>query len=484
MEASAVALQEQILQLEKQARLLEPTAGKRDEVRKKVIDYGEYFLNHLENLPAFVSGTDGSGLLSFPVQEEPRAVELVLKLLRQHVDQPGLNPASGGHLGYIPGGGLYYSALGDYLADVFNRYAGVYFTGPGAVQLERQLVHWMTQLFGLPATAGGTLTSGGSISNLMAVICARDASGLKSRDVERAVIYVTEQVHHSVDKAVRMAGLREAIVRRVPMDEHWRMQADALDRLIVMDKTNRLAPLLVVASAGTTDTGAVDPLADIARVCRKHELWLHTDAAYGGFFQLTEEGKALLQGIEYSDSITVDPHKGLFLPYGTGALLVRNEEMLLRSFRSHAAYLQDAEHKGPSPADSSPELTRPFRGLRLWLPLMLHGLKPFRACLQEKLLLARYFYEEVRKIGFDAQPPQLSVVAFRLVPAGDANAFNQQLVQALHHDGRVFVSSTRLNGQVFLRAAILSFRTHLKTIQQLLGLLEENSKKLMASQNL
>ncbi|MCS6991453.1 MAG: aminotransferase class V-fold PLP-dependent enzyme [Chitinophagales bacterium] len=480
MEQEGVSLIERIRQLEKLARQLEPGAGKRDEVRRRVIDYCEHFLNHLDRIPAFVRGS--SAITDFPIGEEPLNVDLALRLLRQHIDQPGLNPASAGHLGYIPGGGLYYSALGDYLADVFNRYAGVHFTGPGAAALEQHLVRWMADLFGYPGEAAGTLTSGGSVSNLMAVMVARDAAGLKSRDVDRAVIYMTHQAHHSIDKALRLAGLREAIIRRVPMDERWRMKADDLDRLIIMDKTNRLLPLMVVASAGTTDTGAVDPLADLARICRKHELWFHVDAAYGGFYILTQEGKNLLAGIEQSDSITVDPHKGLFLPYGTGALLVRRGELLKRSFSSQAAYLQDAT-AGESPADYSIELTRPFRGLRLWLPLMLHGLKPFRACLEEKLLLARYFEQQVRQLGFETGgPPQLSVVVYRYAGKGlDANSFNQRLVHAVHEDGRVFVSSTRINQQIYLRAAILSFRTHIKTIDLLLQVLEEQKQKVLAA---
>lgn len=476
----------QLEALEKISRQLEPVAGKREAVRKKVIDYAENFINHIESIKAFeLKSESNSGLLSFPIAEDPGDIENVISLLKNYVDHTGLNPASGGHLGYIPGGGIYYSALGDYLADVFNRYAGVYFAGPGAVQMENMLIQWMAGFIGYPATAAGNLTSGGSIANLMGVVCARDASQIKARDFERSVIYLSAQVHHSVEKAIRIAGLKECIIRYVPLDERYRMKADDLERMIVLDKTNRLLPFLVVASAGTTDTGAIDPLDEIGYTAKKHELWYHIDAAYGGFFKLTAEGHEKLKGIEQSDTLVIDPHKSLFLPYGSGVLLAKSSNQLNASHHYFANYMQDAvQATGEiSPADISPELTKHFRGLRMWLPLKLLGVKPFRACLEEKLLLAKYFYEEVQQLGFEVGPaPQLSVVTYRYVPkTGDADAFNKQLLEAVQKDGRVFISSTVLDGKFTLRAAIVAFRTHLSTIDLLLSVLKENVRLLNAN---
>lgn len=476
-------MRDKILQLEKISRQLEPSSGKREETRKLIVDYAENFLDRIENINAFneVNGTD-SGLLSFPISEEPHDAKLILSLLKDHVDTPGLNPASGGHLGYIPGGGIYYSALGDYLADVFNRYAGIYFAGPGAVRMENILIRWISEVMGYPPDAAGNLTSGGSIANLIGIVCARDASGIKARDYDKSVIYLTQQVHHSVDKAIRIAGLKECIVRHVAMDDRYRMNAESLEAIIITDKKNRLIPFLVIASAGTTDVGAIDPLEEIAEIAKKHELWYHIDAAYGGFFILTKEGKQKLKGIELSDSLVVDPHKGLFLPYGTGVILVKDKSVLQQSHFYQANYMQDAVNASEelSPADLSPELTKHFRGLRFWLPLQLHGLKPFRACLEEKLMLAKYFYEQVEKIGFEVGPePELSVVTYRYVPKkGDANEFNRRLVEAVQNEGRVFISSTMLDDKFILRAAILAFRTHLKTVDTLLEVLKEKVKAL------
>lgn len=477
-------MREQLLKLEAVSKLLEPASNERMNVRDAVVTYAEEFLNRIETIPAFreTNGED-AGLLRLPFSDHPVEASRLIGLLRHHVDRPGLNPASGGHLGYIPGGGIYYSSLADYLADVFNRYAGVYFAGPGAVRMENMLIRWVADLMGYPSGAAGNVTSGGSIANLMAVVCARDASGIKSRNLETAVIYVTRQVHHSIDKAIRIAGLRECIIRHVPVNNQYRMNTDDLDRMITMDKTQRLVPLMVIASAGTTDTGAVDPLEAIGHIAQKHGLWYHVDAAYGGFFMLTDEGKQKLKGIELSDSLVVDPHKGMFLPYGTGVVLVKDGKNLQQSHYYTANYMQDAAGATEeiSPADVSPELTKHFRGLRMWLPLMLHGINPFRACLEEKLLLAKYFHREIQKLTFTSggkfetgPEPELSVVTYRYIPVhGDANAFNRRLVEAVQKDGRVFISSTMLNGFFTLRAAILAFRTHLQTVDTLLEVLKE-----------
>jgi glutamate/tyrosine decarboxylase-like PLP-dependent enzyme len=254
------------------------------------------------------------------------------------------------------------------------------------------------------------------------------------------------------------------------------MIAGDLAEKIAKDKADGLNPFMVIASAGTTDVGAIDPLPEIGAIAKEHGLWYHIDAAYGGFFILTDEGKDKLKGLELADSLVIDPHKGLFLPYGLGVVLVKNVEDLKRSYSFTANYMQDA-FAGPdevSPAEVSPELTKHFRGLRLWLPLKLHGLAPFRACLEEKLLLAKYFHAEVQKIGFESDlEPELSVVTYRYVPEdGDADEFNKRILQRVIDDGRIFISSTVLNGKFTLRFACLAFRTHLKTVDTLLEILK------------
>lgn len=469
-------------ELEKVSRLLEPPASQRKEVRGAVVDYTEAFINHIETIKAFdVSGDKGLGLLSQPIGEKGIGIKKALSLVKKHVDLSALNPASGGHLGYIPGGGIYYSALGDYMADITNRYAGIFYAGPGAVRMEHMLVDWMAGLLGYPKGTAGNLTSGGSLANLIGIVTARDAKNIRPRDVERSVIYLSKQVHHSVDKAIRIAGLRECIIRYLPLDEQFRIIPAELEKQIALDQKERLNPFLVIASAGTTDVGAVDPLDRIGAIAKKYKLWYHIDAAYGGFFVLTDEGKKKLKGIETSDSVVIDPHKGLFLPYGLGVVLVKDKKHLHASHYYQANYMQDAQgFDEASPAELSPELTKHFRGLRLWLPLMLHGVKPFRACLEEKLLLAKYFHAEVQKLGFETGPePELSVATYRYVPKkGDANEFNKRLVEEVLKDGRVFISSTMINGNYTLRLACLAFRTHLSTINTLLEVLAQAVQRL------
>jgi glutamate/tyrosine decarboxylase-like PLP-dependent enzyme len=281
-----------------------------------------------------------------------------------------------------------------------------------------------------------------------------------------------------LDKALRVAGLSECVKRYVPQDDHYRMRPDALEDMIAEDKREGLIPWLVIASAGTTDTGVVDPLVAIGDVADANDLWYHIDGAYGAFFALCEEGKKILEGMDRSHSIVMDPHKGLFLPYGSGAVLVRDGQKLFDAHFYTANYMQDAmaSRDELSPADLSPELTKHFRGLRLWLPLKLHGLAPFRAAVEEKLYLARYFHQELQKIeGFEVgRYPDLSVVTYRYLPKhGDANAFNRRLNDAVIRDGRVFISSTLLEDRFILRLAVLCFRSHIDIIDKTLEILKE-----------
>ena len=465
--------------LEKLTAPIEPNKSEREKLIKAVLNYSEDFLQNINDLPAYVvTGLKGIGIYDSPIQDDPIEINKILELLKNNVDTPGLNPASGGHLGYIPGGGIFHSALGDFLAAVTNRYAGVFFASPGAVRVENLLLNWMAEILGYPKTAGGNLTSGGSIANLIAIVTARDAFELKGKDLEKTVIYLSEHAHHSVNKAIRIAGLSECIVRNINLDSNYRMKAPELESKITEDLKNGLRPWLIIASAGTTDVGAVDPLIDIGAIAEKYKLWFHIDAAYGGFFILSDSGKKILKGLDRSDSLVVDPHKGLFIPYGSGAVLIKNKERLLTSHHYQANYMQDALTSTDelSPADLSPELSKHFRGLRLWLPLKLIGVNPFRAMLEEKIQLARYFYQRVKEIpGMEVGPfPDLSVVTFRYIPhSGNADEFNKRLVNEIQKDGRVFLSSTILNAKFTLRLAVLSFRTHLSIIDQTLEIVKE-----------
>lgn len=465
--------------LQRAAAPLEPGSEERRALREAVVAHAEEFLDRLPAASVFESSAAAAAeLTGWQPAEAPAAPADLLRLFRRSVEDTGLKASSPGHLAYIPGGGLYASALGDYLAAVTNEYAGVRFAGPGAVEMENLLLRWMASLAGYPAGARGNLASGGSIANLIAVVTAREAHGLRCADIPKAVVYLTTQAHHSLEKALRIAGLGECVLRRVATDARHRMIPVALQQAIAADRAAGLRPWLVLAAAGSTDTGAIDPLEPIGRIASAERLWYHVDAAYGGFFLLCPEIRERLRGLELSDSVVMDPHKSLFVPYGLGAVLIREGASLARAHYYHADYMQDALADAPdadSPADLSPELSKHFRGPRLWLPLLLHGVAPFRACLEEKLCLTRYFHERVRSLGFEVGPePELTVSTYRWLPKqGDPDSFNEALVRAIHQDGRVFISSTRLGGRYYLRLAVLSFRTHLDTIELTLQVLAE-----------
>src|SRR5436190_6283886 len=339
-----------------------------------------------------------------------------------------LDPTNPGYLAFIPGGGLYASAIADFLACVTNRFVNLAATAPALVALEASVIRWLADVFGLPDTAQGILTSGGSMANFSALVAARVAR--LPDNFLGGTIYVSDQAHQSVAKAARLAGFPASAVRVLPTGDDLVLDPDALRAAIANDRNSGRTPFCVVASAGTTNTGAIDPLPALADVAREERLWLHVDAAYGGFFRLTERGRDRLAGIDRADSITLDPHKGLFLPYGTGCLLVRDGDKLRRAHSpprspETGSYLQDLDSvAGPadvtwSPAALGPELSRDFRGLRLWLPLMLHGAGAFRAALEEKLALAERFARGLQQLARGGAAleivarPQLSLVAFR-----------------------------------------------------------------------
>ncbi len=468
------------------ARLLEPDATERKYLLDHVMAYADGYLREIPEAPAYFSGTDGGKRLwDSPITEEGADIREVLALLQRDVDATGINLTSGRYFGYIPAGGLFHAAMGDYLAAITNRFSGLYFASPGAVRIENIVIRWLADAVGYQDKASGNLTSGGSLANLSAVVAARDAFGIEGKETGRAVVYVTEHAHHCLAKALHIAGLDACIKRKIRVDANYRMDPHALAETVADDKESGLNPWLVVATAGTTNTGSVDPLADISQIASAHGLWFHADGAYGGLFALCPEGEKALQGIQNSDSLVVDPHKTLFLPYGTGAVLVRDRQHLYGAFNAQADYIQNIldDVDELSPADLSPELTKHFRGLRVWLALKLIGAAPFRAALSEKIHLARHFYERIKRIdGFEVGPyPDLSIVTYRYLPKrGDADAFNQQLMQAVQREGRIFISSTRIDGKLVLRGAILSFRTHLDEVEEALDVLGQKAQELEA----
>jgi aromatic-L-amino-acid decarboxylase len=462
-----------------------PLEPARDELEALTRAVSDFVVDHVATLgeqPSFdLDGADAvRASFREPVPQEGRSLDSILARLRPAIAK-SYNTAGPGYLAYVPGGGVYAAALAAFVAAATNRYVGVSQPAPALAQIEETAGRWLCDLMGLPAGARGLLTSGGSLSNFGAIVAARHER--LGDDLSSGVLYCSEETHYCVAKAARLAGLPRRGVRTLPVDERFRLRPESLEDAVRADRSAGRRPFLVVANVGTTNTGAVDPLPDVVRVARESGLWAHADAAYGGFFRLAEGGEDLLRGIEAFDSITLDPHKGLFMPYGLGALLVRDGEALARAHRGFAHYVQDVEEDGTLGfADLSPELSRDFRGLRLWLPLQLHGLPAFRAQLTEKLALARWAYDELRlDPRFEmVDEPQLSVVAFRLRARGaDAERSSAELMRRVNERRRVFLSSTRLDGRHTLRLCVLSFRTHEDRVRDAVVALREEARALL-----
>lgn len=471
---SNIKVQEEI------ANQLEISQYNRGDLIEKIKDFTNQFIEDLPEATSFINKAPNMERLKIN-NDAPQNMDKILNIFKDEVNETGLRAASGGHVGYIPGGGIYAGALGDFLAAVSNEYAGVSYASPGAVAIENEVISWIKKTFNFPKNAVGNLASGGSISNMIALTSARDKHGIKNDKIPKSVIYISEQAHHCIQKALKIIGLGDVIVRYLKLDENFKIIPEALERQIETDKAEGLQPFLVIASAGTTDVGAIDPLDEIAEVAHQNKLWFHVDAAYGGFFILSSK-KHLFKGIEKADSLVVDPHKGMFLPYGLGAVLIKDAKAVLQSHTSSGNYLQDAATADLAlePTNVSPELTKHFRGMRMWLPLQLHGIKPFVACLEEKLLLTEYFRKRLIEMGFKVGPkPDLSVSYFWYPYEKDLNEFNKQLMQNIHRDGRVFLSSTLIHNQFVIRMAILSFRTKKYTIDRALEMIKDCLKETL-----
>lgn len=413
--------------------------------------------------------------------EQGRSFRQLLGELTDAILPISLNTASPGYLGFIPGGGLLHAALADLLTGVYNRYTGLWMPAPGLVQLEISVIRWLCQWVGYGDAAGGLLTSGGSMANLGALVAARQ----QCTDWRNGVVYTASLTHHSVQKAAHVAGFLPHQIHVVEDDGAHRMSAAALREAITADRAAGKSPVAVVASAGCTALGRVDPLMDIADVCSALGVWLHVDGAYGGCFVLTARGRAAMAGIERADSITLDPHKGLFLPYGTGCLLVHRRDSLHGAFATESDYLPppSTDDTHWDFADLGLELSRPARGLRLWLPLKMHGVRAFEDALNEKLDLAEMAAAQIRQLPWVRMvtEPDLSLFAFRVEPptmeASDWDAFNRRIISRVNAGQRVFLTGATVSegGQrhFVIRVCVLSFRTHKPHIDALITDLQD-----------
>jgi aromatic-L-amino-acid decarboxylase len=403
--------------------------------------------------------------LSGDIPERGRPPEEVLKQVRDDVFSAMAHLTHPRFFAFVPSPSNFVGVLADALAAGMNPFLGSWAVAAGPAQIELNVLEWLRRVCGLPETAGGLFVSGGSMANLTALAAARH---LRLADrIEGATIYCSDQTHSSIDRALSVLGFAREQLRKLPSDDQFRLDLTSLRRAVAEDRQVGLKPFCVVANAGTTNTGAIDPLAALSDFCRAQEMWLHADGAYGAPAMLTEQGRSALAGLGGADSLSLDPHKWLFQPIETGCVLLRDREDLRRTFHVLPEYLRDVKggDEETNFRDYGIQLTRGFRALKLWMSLQVFGESGFRHAVQRGIELAELAEASVReRAGWEiVSPAQLGIVAFRFAPpAHDTVAhdqLNRSLVDALKHDGLAMISSTELRGRTALRMCTINPRT-------------------------
>lgn len=402
-------------------------------------------------------------LLNEPTPQQPQPFEAVLDEFLQKVLPNIVKVDHPRYFAFVPAPNEYVGVLADFLSAGMNVFVGTWMVGAGATQVERVVIRWLCDWFGMPDSAGGLFVSGGSVANLVCLAAARQRY---PDALMRGRVYYSDQTHSCVARAWRILGLREEQLCVLPADENFQIPLSALAEQIRRDRAAGWLPFCVVANAGATNTGAVDPLDALADLCETEGLWLHADGAYGAAAILTEEGKQRLQGIGRLHSLAVDPHKWLYQPMMAGCAIVREFEHLRSAFRILPPYLQDKERgaAGVDLCDYGVELSRNFRALKLWMSLKTHGVEAFRQAMEWNLHLTRVAEDAIRRLPdwTIVSPATMGIVAFRYAPpnldAEQADTLNRALVEAMLKDGFALVSSTILRGRVALRMCTLNPR--------------------------
>lgn len=440
------------------------------------VDFLASYFDSLESRPVVVPTT--SRAIRERIDEPPPLAgadfSALLDTVRDVICRYNRHSAHPRMFGYVASPGTAVTAIGHMIAAALNINVTAWRSASSGTDLERLTIDWLKEMLGYPATAGGLLLSGGSMANFAALAAARSAKAGADvvRDGVAAVgrrmcVYVSEESHFSIAKAAGMLGLGESNVRAVKTDERLHIDLAELERLVAADRADGHLPFCVVANAGTTATGAVDPLAAVADFARRHDLWLHVDAAYGGFAVLAPSARQLLAGIEQADSIALDPHKWLYLPVGCGCVLYKDPAAARAAFAHGADYTRTIGLENDEAFafwDYGPELTRPFRALDLWLLIKFAGTERLGQAIEDNIACAKYF-EELVKASDDFEmlaPVELSIFCFRYVPkgfAGDLDAFNERLLVQLQRAGSTYLSNARVRGRFALRGCVLNYRT-------------------------
>ncbi len=398
-----------------------------------------------------------------------------LKLIFEELAPLSQMPGHPGYAAYVSGSANVYSNLAQLISQTLNPFTGHFMMAPGCVTLEAEAVNWFLNLFQFPEkTAIGYFTSGGSQANLAALTLARK-NVLKSYNLTEGRVYASAQAHHCIGKALDFLGFPKESLQKVGIQADLRMDTKVLEQMIVADLAEGLKPFAIVGTAGSTNTGAVDNLVQLSLLAKKYGLWFHVDGAYGALFMLTQRGRDILVGIETADSIAFDPHKALCLPYGTGGLLIRDKNKIYYDFLSSTTYMPPsptAEDTGIQVdyADLSVELSRDWRGLRVWLPIKTLGIEPFILNLEEKFELTTWLQTQLQHVaGLKIfQEAQLTILSFYVdgPTVGQANAKTQALLEKINLANTLFLSACEVDGRKVIRVCLLGHRLHFDRLQK------------------
>lgn len=482
---------------------LDWSAARAREFGERVMDLWVELLARLPELPVSRAHTaeEVRAAVALPVPDEPMPLDALVEHLRELTLERSMYPGHAGFMAYIIGSGTVPAAPADLLAAGLDQNVGGWRLAPAATEIELHLMRWFAESFGLPPGSGGLMTSGGAMAAFVALKAARDTRcGWDAReDGVRGhpplALYASTEAHVVNERAADMLGLGRRAVRQIPVDESFRMRPDALGEAIEADLRAGVRPLAVVATSGTTATGAIDPLEEIAEICAAHDLWLHVDGAYGAIAALVPSLAPAFRGLERADSIAFDPHKWLYIPPPAGAVVLRDERLLVDAFAVHPSYVHDDKERTGRGADlleRGPQFSRGFLALKVWVSLLAHGRSAYERRIEHDVELARYLHRRVRaraELEPMAPEPPLSIACFRYVPPDlpddpDRDAYldrlNERLMTEIQMDGRVFPSNAVLGGRFVLRACIVNFRTEAAEIDRLLDVAVELGARLDA----
>lgn len=471
---------------------LPPLTMSEADMRAMMDEVGAMIVGHFVNLPSLPvtrpSTLDALGAaLHEPLPQVPTAPTLLLKQLRDSVLAEMTHQDHPRNFAFVPGPSNFIGAMADALSSAFNIFCGGWIGPSGAAQIELVTIEWLRQLFDMPENAGGLFVSGGSMANLTGLAVARHVK--LASNPNNAAVYFSDQTHSSVAKGLKILGFQQYQLRKIPSGADYRLPMEALKAKIAADRQQGLVPFCIVANAGTTNTGAVDPLDDIADFCATEGLWMHVDGAYGGNAAISMHGRKALGGINRADSLSIDPHKWLFQPYEIGCVLLRDKNALKETFKVSAEYLKiiEASAEQPNFSDYGVQLTRGFRALKLWMSLKAFGIDAFRAAIDggiERAQTAQAILE-TDDCWQIITPAQLGIVTFRFVKPGldekSLDSLNARMSADLIESGYAMLSPTILSGRLVLRLCTINPRTSDADIQGTIEFLKAAGTNLSES---